>query len=435
MTSQSPEDGKAAKQETDPYLAAWEAMSHMVMEQGASWSGREKNCSFLNLGNGRFANVSGSTDADFGDDARAVALMDWDHDGALDLLIKNRTAPRLRLMRNQSGVGQSWIGLRLTGTGKSNRDAIGSRVRITTADGRKLHRSLYAGDSYLSQSSKVLHFGLGDAAGVVSAYVLWPDGSQQSFADLETGTVHHLTQGSEQAQSANLEPLTRFASMKPAPMSVDPSPSRRAVLVDRLPIAALEIPGYNTPKRTVHALTGKPILLNLWSTTCVNCLKELKDFQQHQADFQKLGLTVVPLCTDEMTAGAKAKEMATNFGFGNIAGPTDQKLLDQLQMIFMEIFGPNAPSVLPTSLLLDPNGRVVVVYQGPVSYETLERDLSLLKQSPANNRYTGVLTGGRWLAKRYRDFGGLAFAMKQAGYPLMAEYFNQMAIQTGQAPR
>ncbi|MBC8404538.1 MAG: ASPIC/UnbV domain-containing protein, partial [Planctomycetes bacterium] len=167
MTSQSPEDSKVGQEETDPYLAAWDAMSHMVMEQGASWSGREKNCSFLNLGNGQFANVSGSTDADFADDARAVALLDWDNDGALDLVLKNRTAPRLRLMRNQAGAGKSWLGLKLAGTGMSNRDAIGSKVRVTTASGRKLHRSLYAGDSYLSQSTKTLHFGLGKEMGNV----------------------------------------------------------------------------------------------------------------------------------------------------------------------------------------------------------------------------------------------------------------------------
>lgn len=410
-------------------------MSHMVMEQGASWSGREKNCSFLNLGDGRFANVSGSTDADFGDDARAVALTDWDHDGALDLLIKNRTAPRLRLMRNQSGVGRNWLGVRLTGTGKSNRDAIGARVRVTTTSGRKLHRTLYAGDSYLSQSSKTLHFGLGGEADAVSVYVVWPDGSQQSFTGVAPGDTYHLTQGKQEALSANLQKLDRFATLKPAPMSVDPSPSRRAVLVDRMPIAALSLPSYDDKDRTVHSLTGKPTLINLWSTTCVNCLKELKDFQQHAADFDKLGLNVVPICTDEMTAGAKAKEMASNFGFGAIAGPTEQKWLDQVQLIFMEIFGPNAPSVLPTSLLLDPNGRICVVYQGPVSFETLQRDVELLKQSPANNRYTGILTGGRWMARRYRDFNGLAQAMKQAGHPLMGEYFTQMAIQTGQAPR
>jgi len=435
VTSQSPEDGKAAKTDTDPYLAAWQAMSHMVMEQGASWSGREKNCAFLNLGDGRFANVSGSTDADFNDAARAVALIDWDHDGALDMVIKNRTAPRLRIMRNQSGAGRNWVGLRLTGTGGSNRDAIGSRVRVTTAEGRKLHRSLYAGDAYLSQSSKTLHFGLGDEGEPVSAYIVWPDGSQQSFTDLAPGQVYHLTQGKPQAISANLEAMTSFASRKPSPLTVDPSPSRRAVLIDRLPLQAMALPSYSDASRTIQSLTGEPMLINLWSTTCVNCLKELKDFQQHKADFAQLGLTVVPMCSDELTAGAKAKEMVSNFGFGDIAGPTDQKFLDQLQMIFMEIFGPNAPSVLPTSLLLDTNGRICVVYQGPVSFETLKRDVELLKNSPANNRYTGILTGGRWLAKRYRDFNGLAQAMKQSGFNLMGEFFTQAAIQTGQRPR
>jgi hypothetical protein len=436
VTSQSPDGSKAGKEETDPYLAAWEAMSHMVMEQGASWSGREKNCSFLNLGNGQFANVSGSTDADFPDDARAVALMDWDNDGALDLVLKNRTAPRLRLMRNQAGAGQSWLGLKLTGTGMSNRDAIGAKVQVTTASGRKLHRSLYAGDSYLSQSTKTLHFGLGGEGGKTQVYVVWPDGSQQSFTDVVPGSVYQLTQGKQQVEAIAQQKIERFATLDPAPLAVDSSSSRRAVLVDRLPLAAMPLPSYDNPQRIVNSLAGKPLLINLWGTTCSNCLKELNDFHEHAAEIEALGLTIVPMCSDEMTAGAKAQNLVAGMGFdGQIAGPTDERWLGMVQMVFLEIFGPNAPSVLPTSLLLDPHGRVCVVYQGPVSLETLTADVERLKNSPLDNRFTGILTGGQWLARRFRDFPGLAGAMRQNGYPLMADFFEQIATQTGQKPR
>ncbi|MBC8404595.1 MAG: ASPIC/UnbV domain-containing protein, partial [Planctomycetes bacterium] len=302
--------------------------------------------------------------------------------------------------------------------------------------GRKFHRSLYAGDSYLSQSTKTLHFGLGKEMGNVQVYVVWPDGGQQSFTDLQPGSVYQLTQGKPQAEAIAQQQIERFAQLDPAPLPADSSSSRRAVLVDRLPLAAMPLPSYDNPKRIVNSLAGKPLLITLWGTTCANCLKELNDFHEHAAEFAALGLTIVPMCSDEMSAGAKAKKLIAGMGFGGeIAGPTDERWLGMMQMVFMEIFGPNAPSVLPTSLLLDPHGRICVVYQGPVSLEILSADVERLKNSALDNRFTGILTGGQWLARRFRDFPGLAGAMRQNGYPLMADFFEQIAAQTGQKPR
>ena len=64
-------------------------LGRMIVE-GRSFSGNERNCVFLNTGEataakGRFANVSAVSGLDFPDDARAVALVDWDHDGDEDL--------------------------------------------------------------------------------------------------------------------------------------------------------------------------------------------------------------------------------------------------------------------------------------------------------------------------------------------------------------
>ena len=68
---------------------------------------------------------------DFPDDGRAISVTDWDNDGDLDLWITNRTAPRLRLMRNDTKEVNSFISLRLRGNGKTvNKDAIGARVEI-----------------------------------------------------------------------------------------------------------------------------------------------------------------------------------------------------------------------------------------------------------------------------------------------------------------
>ena len=66
-----------------------------LLDSGASLSGHERNCFFLNTGGGKFATASATRGFDFYDDARVVARSDWDHDGDIDLWFANRTAPRL----------------------------------------------------------------------------------------------------------------------------------------------------------------------------------------------------------------------------------------------------------------------------------------------------------------------------------------------------
>ena len=80
-----------------------------MMKGGRSFSANERNCCFLNMGAapaaaGRFANISAVSGLDYPDDGRAVALVDWDQDGDLDMWISNRNAPRLRLMRPRATI-------------------------------------------------------------------------------------------------------------------------------------------------------------------------------------------------------------------------------------------------------------------------------------------------------------------------------------------
>lgn len=80
MASQSP---LAASPSRD-YENGWIAISRMI-ESGGSWSGRERNCAFLNTGGNRFSDISALSGLDLPDDARALAQCDWDGDGDLDL--------------------------------------------------------------------------------------------------------------------------------------------------------------------------------------------------------------------------------------------------------------------------------------------------------------------------------------------------------------
>ena len=137
-----------------------------MMRRGRSYSGRERNCVFLNTAkpDGSFANISAASGIDFPDDGRALVTTDWDHDGDLDVWISNRNAPRLRFFRNDVPIDNHHLTIRLQGTAPTtNRDAIGARVKVIIAGSQPLIKTLRAGESFLSQSSKALHFGLGRA--------------------------------------------------------------------------------------------------------------------------------------------------------------------------------------------------------------------------------------------------------------------------------
>src|SRR5205807_5822536 len=144
---------------------------------------------------GTFSDVSGIAGLDFPDDSRSFALADLDHDGRLEVILKNRNAPQLRILHNtMNDLGNS-IAFRLRGT-KSNRDAIGTAVNVEAAEHRQT-RYLQAGSGFLSQHTKELFFGVGTFDGAVRATIRWPSGESQSFDQLPVNHRIEIEEGSE----------------------------------------------------------------------------------------------------------------------------------------------------------------------------------------------------------------------------------------------
>ena len=123
---------------------------------------------------------------------RGLAYGDFDNDGDIDLLITTNGGPAY-LYRNDVRNGNRSFNLRLTGT-KSNRDGIGSVVRVQTPDGAQM-QTVRSGSSYLSQSDLGLTFGLGPRDSAQRVVVEWPSGRTQEFKDIRHGR-YTLTEGS-----------------------------------------------------------------------------------------------------------------------------------------------------------------------------------------------------------------------------------------------
>ncbi len=160
----------------------------------------------MNLQDGSFGNVSAVSGLDLPDDGRAVARVDWDGDGDLDLWIANRNGPQLRFLQNEAGQLGHFIQFELVGE-VCNRDAIGARIELfESADASPQLQTVRAGDGFLAQSTKLIHFGLGrrEAPEAVRAIkkvvVRWPNGQAESFGEIEIDNRYRIHQGQGTAQ-------------------------------------------------------------------------------------------------------------------------------------------------------------------------------------------------------------------------------------------
>lgn len=155
---------------------------------------RESNVFFLNDG-GRLRNVSPGSGADLALNSRSTAYLDFDGDGDLDVAVNSFHAPA-RLLRNDAEKHGGFLALRLQGDPArgSNRDAIGARVRVTTADGRRIRREVQGGSGYLSMNARLLHVGLG-AAPRADVEIFWPSGERQELEGLVAGSTTVVQQG------------------------------------------------------------------------------------------------------------------------------------------------------------------------------------------------------------------------------------------------
>lgn len=394
----------STQEEKDAYSTAWAALQKLL-RQGKSESGGERKCCFLNPGassdasRARFGTISAATGLDFPDDGRGLALCDWDHDGREDLWITNRTGPRVRLMLNRyANTGSHWLSLRLTGDGYTvNRDAIGARIEIYSEASRTpLLRTITAGGGFLSQSSVWQHAGLGSAERIEKVIVRWPGAAPETFTGVEADRFYDLKQGTGEAVKwIPPDKPNAFPKAKPgAPPSEDSSEAARLVLLSPLPI----------PEAFLPAPLGKSgLLLNLWSSTCLNCKAELKDWAPRLKEWNAAGVAVASWCID--AEGPEAAKVAKSAGFsspilttskdGSKGAPAElPAILDSLQK---GCFGLQKDMPVPVSFLFDSRRRLVAIYKGPISAAQVKADFLLLTADDSARRIAASPDkSGRW---------------------------------------
>jgi enediyne biosynthesis protein E4 len=155
---------------------------------------RQVDTLFHNDGHGKFTDVTKISGDAFqtAHVGRGVAFADFDNDGFVDVVVASNNGPPF-LLHNGGGNGNHFVSFRLVGT-KGNRDAMGARVKLTSAGTAQI-REIAGGGSYLSQSDLRAHFGLGSSARIDKLEISWPSGAKQSFQDFQGDRFYQITEG------------------------------------------------------------------------------------------------------------------------------------------------------------------------------------------------------------------------------------------------
>ena len=345
------------------YEQGWNAINELIRSD-VSWSGYERNVCYLNHQDGTFSDVSGLLGLDFPDDSRCFVLADLDHDGRLEIILKNRNAPQLRILRNEiRDIGQS-VAFRLRGQ-KSNRDAIGTAVTVEIGDLRQT-KYVQAGTGFLAQHSKDLFFGLGKSQGFIRATIRWPRGLTQTFTHLPANHRVEIQEGSADFQARPFAASSALADTGEPP-KLEPLPaSSETWLIGPLAAPEFSLRDLDGNTQTLRSFRGSCLLLCFWTTNSAASHDQFQNFHSHQSLLRSSQLRVIAVSLDDPSDARSVRTFAAREGVAFPIVIASVEVAGIYNIIYRYLFDRRRDLPIPASFLIDEAGRIVKVYQGPV---------------------------------------------------------------------
>ncbi len=411
------------------YEHGWNALNELIRSDN-SWSGAERNVMFANNRDGTFSDVSGAVGLDFVEDGRSFALADFDGDGRLEIAIKSRNAPQLRLMHNaMKDLGDS-LAIRLRGT-QSNRDGIGTSVTIEVGELRQ-KKFLQAGSGFLAQHSKELFFGLGKEPGEIRATVHWPHGLIQQFRSLPRNSRISIVEGIENF-SAQLFSSTASAYLRSpeATRAVEQSPAgdTDTWLIDPLKAPAFVLQDLTGNTISLETIRGGLTLLQFWSVTSQQCKETLSTLQRDHMMWAASGLRIMALTVDGATELTAARAFATGQHFAFSTLFATEEVVGTYNIIYRYLFDRRRDLPLPCAFLLDREGMIVKLYQGSIKTAQLIQDVRSIPITAADRLRKALPFAGTVHQSDFlRNDFTYGVAMFQHGYLEQAEASFQQVV-------
>ena len=399
----------AAGASTD-YEMAWNAVNELVRSD-YSWSGYQRNNFYLNHHDGTFSDVAGLVGLDLRDDSRAFALTDLDGDGRLEVILKNRTGPQLRILSNQLQNSGHFIAVRLIGT-KSNRDAIGAIVNVETHGTRQTHQ-LSAGSGFASQHTKTMFFGLGESAEPVNITVHWPSGGSDRYDAVPANVRATLEEGSPKAQTSPFVarkayvPLEDHVASRPA----SAGETLRTWLAAPLFGPELTLIAQNGTTHSLRALSGSYVVLVFLDLTCASSAEQLATLRKGKATLASAGIAIYAVA---LQSSGTVVENPGNDTFPVMPATAEELAAWNVQ--YRYLFDRRRNLDFPTSFLLEPGGAAVCVYQGHVAPEQLILDAKVAPATAEERRALAMPFPGSYLGNSLtRDYFTYAVAFVEYG--------------------
>lgn len=171
---------------------AWRKGSTSVFEfidDQKDFAGFQRDCLYMKYPNATaYENKSlDNPDIDFWD-GRAVALIDYDNNGVLDIMVSTQGS-EYRFLKNLTPPADNWIGFELLADPTKT---MGARIKITQGREVRYHWYQNGKTGFLAFSDPRIHFGLSDGQQPVQIEIRWADGSLSELSDLQPGRYHKL---------------------------------------------------------------------------------------------------------------------------------------------------------------------------------------------------------------------------------------------------
>jgi Flp pilus assembly protein TadD/peroxiredoxin len=406
---------------TQEYEQGWNAINELIRCDG-TWSGYERNVFYANNRDGTFSDVSGAVGLDFLDDSRSFSLTDIDHDGRLEVILKNRTGPQVRVLRNVAPNLGASIAFRLRGV-KSNRDAIGASIAIEN-QGRRQVKYVQAGSGFLAQHTKDLFFGLGESTQTVRVTVRWPSGLLQQFENVPARHLVEIEEGSQEFRAAR---FLASSGLRRVESTAKPFVAANSSSIGTWLLEPLDAPAFSLPDLAgrIHALRADPgenLVLSLWSLHSTRCASELRMLQRFASRWRSAGIQLLAVNLDDPSKGPDIRGMVARLALTFpilLATPETGAVYN---LLYRYLFDRRRDLPLPVSFLIDRAGMIVKVYSGPLNPGAVLADVQHIPLTAREREARALPFPGRFYGGFFtRNYFTYGVTFARHGYPAAAE--------------